>query len=130
MAMGARPRGGVLGVLLVFFVVGLVGGAFAAVSNSLALVTRTQRVMVSVVNFISLPLIFLSTMMISRNLMPGWIRVLAAINPIDWAVTVSRAAFNGSFDAWMLRPLGLLVAITGVAWLVALRSLIRYQRSS
>ena len=128
--MGARPRGGVAGVLLVFLVVGMLGSAFSALSHSLALVTRTQRTMVSVVNFISLPLVFMSSMMIARELMPAWMRTVSYFNPVDWAVTVSRAAFGGTLGPETWRPVGLLAAVTAVAWIVAVRSLSYYQRSA
>jgi ABC-2 type transport system permease protein len=51
------------------------------------------------VNFLSLPLTFLSTMMMERKLMPHWMRIATEYNPVDWAVTVSRAGFEGRWDA-------------------------------
>lgn len=130
MLMGARPAGGVAGVLLVFLAVGMLGSAFSALSHGLALLTRQQRTMISVVNFISLPLVFLSTMMITRELMPAWMRAASYANPVDWAVTVSRAAFGGEMGPGTWRSLALLTGVTIVAWAFALHSLLRYQRAA
>jgi ABC-2 type transport system permease protein len=128
-AMGARPRGGVGGVLMVFFTVALMGSAFAALSHGLALLTRQQRTMISVVNFISLPLVFLSTMTLSRALMPAWMRAVSYFNPVDWAVTVSRSAFAGTLDAGALLRLGLLAVVSAGAWGFAIYALNRFQNS-
>lgn len=130
MWMGARPSGGAGGLLLVFVVVGLLGSAFSALSHTLALLTRTQRTMVSVVNFISLPLVFMSSMMIARELMPWWMRTASYYNPVDWAVTASRAAFSGQLGPELWRPMGLLAVVTALAWLVAIRSLLHYQSTA
>ena len=127
--MGARPRGGPGGILLVFLAVALLGSTFAAISNSLALITRTQRTMIAVVNFVSLPLVFLSSMMMSRELMPRWIQTVASLNPVDWAVTVSRSSFSGRFGLEEFRSLAFLFAFAACAWMFAFRSLLRYQRS-
>ena len=127
--MGARPDGGVVGLLVVLLTVALLGGTFAALSHSLALITRNQRTMISVVNFISLPLMFLSSMMMARDLMPSWMRILAVINPVDWAVTTSRAAFNGYAGPEILRSFGLLALFAGLAWGFTIRALFHYQRS-
>jgi ABC-2 type transport system permease protein len=127
--MGARPAGGPGGVLLVFLAVGMLGSAFSAVSHGLALLGRTQRTMISVINFISLPLVFLSSMMIARQLMPTWMRLVSFVNPVDWAVTFSRAAFSGTLapDAW--RSLGLLAVVAASAWWFAIGALRHYQRT-
>jgi ABC-2 type transport system permease protein len=127
--MGARPRGGTLGVLTLFFAAALLGSSFSAISHGLALLTRRQRTLISVVNFISLPLTFLSSMMMSHNLMPRWIRNLALFNPVDWAVTAGRAAFEGYSWPDILNPLGLLTIFSLSAWVFAMQSLKVYQRS-
>jgi ABC-2 type transport system permease protein len=35
---------------------------------------------------------FLSSGMMAANLLPGWIQEIARFNPVNWAVTASRAA--------------------------------------
>lgn len=126
--LGARPQGGAAGILLVFLAVALVATACAALSHGVALLTRTQRLLISIVNFISMPLVFLSSMMMPHELMPAWMRRLALLNPVDWAVTASRAAFDGGDASRILQPMLLLAFATLAAWLFAARCLVAYQR--
>jgi ABC-2 type transport system permease protein len=128
-AVGARPHGGAAGVALVLLAAALLGAAFASFSNALALLTRRQELVIAVMNFIVLPTTFLSSMMMSGDLMPGWIRAAARFNPVNWAVVAARSSFEGSWQA-LPRNLGLLAAFAiAAAWLAAL-SFDRYRRSA
>ncbi|HEV3460394.1 MAG TPA: ABC transporter permease [Thermoanaerobaculia bacterium] len=127
-AVGARPHGGAAGIAVVLAVAALLGAAFAAFSNALALLTRRQELVIAAMNFVVLPSTFLSSMMMSANLMPSWIRAAALFNPVNWAVVAARAGFEGN---WQLLPrhLGLLAAFTlAAAWLAGL-SFERYRRA-
>ncbi len=127
-AIGARPHGGAAGVALVLVTAALLGAAFGAVSNALALLTRRQELVIAVMNFIVLPSTFLSSMMMSGNLMPGWIRSAAMFNPVNWAVVAARGSFEGNW-ALLPRNLGLLAAFALVAAWLATRSFDRYRRA-
>ncbi len=48
--------------------------------------------MIAVVNFIALPLLFLSTILIADDLMPGWMQWAARFNPVDWGAVAAREA--------------------------------------
>ena len=88
-ATGARFPGGV-GIMLVFVVsVILLAAAFASYSNALALLLRSQESVIGAVNFVVLPLSFLSSMLVPTESLPGWIAAIARGNPVDGAV-VSR----------------------------------------
>lgn len=128
-AIGARPHGGAGGVALVLAVAALLGAAFAAFSNAIALLTRRQEMVIAVMNFIVLPSTFLSSMMMSGNLMPVWIRSAALFNPVNWAVVAARGSFEGN---WQLLPrnLGLLAAFALVAAALATASFDRYRRAA
>jgi len=127
-AIGARPHGGAFGVALVLVAAALLGAAFAAFSNALALLTRRQELVIAVMNFIVLPATFLSSMMMSGNLMPAWIRSAALFNPVNWAVVAARGGFEGNW-ALLPRNLGLLAAFAlAAAWLATL-SFGRYRRT-
>ncbi|HLX09283.1 MAG TPA: ABC transporter permease [Thermoanaerobaculia bacterium] len=127
-AIGARPHGGAAGIVLVLAVAALLGAAFGAFSNAIALITRRQELVIATMNFIVLPSTFLSSMMMSAKLMPAWIRSAALFNPVNWAVTAARAGFEGD---WQLLPrnLGLLAAFTLAAAALATASFGRYRRA-
>src|SRR6185295_14595276 len=117
--LGARPHGGVLGVLVVLFTAYLLGAAFASFSNGLALLARRQELVIAVMNFIVLPMTFLSSMIMSRNLMPRWIRGVSRFNPVNWAVTAARDGFQGQFTSEMALSLALLAAFALVCTILA-----------
>lgn len=127
--LGARPHGGAPGVLVVLVTAALLGGGFAAFSNALALYARRQEIVIAVMNFILLPSIFLSSMMMSQGLMPGWIRGAARFNPVNWAVTAARDAYEGRSGSELALSLLLLAGFTLFCGAVATRAFRRYQDS-
>jgi ABC-2 type transport system permease protein len=127
--LGARPHGGVPGVAALLLAAALLGAAFAALSNALALLARRQELIIAVMNFIVLPATFLSTMMMSVHLMPGWIRGAARFNPVNWAVVAARDGFEGQAPGELALHLGLLAACALAAALFATSAFGRYRRS-
>lgn len=130
--MGARPGAGALGMaglLVVLVATGLLGCAFGALSNAIALVARRQETVLAAMNFIILPLTFLSGIMMSATLMPGWIQRVAALNPANWAVIAARAGFEGQdWGAVGLNMVWLTLFALGCGWL-ATRAFDRYRRT-
>ena len=90
LALGVRVHTGVLGWLVIIIAAMLVNSAFAGISQAIALLTRREATMIAVANFIGLPLLFLSTTMIARAQMPGWMQTAAKFNPVDWGVKAAR----------------------------------------
>ncbi|MFL6193515.1 MAG: ABC transporter permease [Thermoanaerobaculia bacterium] len=127
--LGARPHGGLPGVLVVFLSAALLGAAFAGFSNALALAARKQELVIAAMNFIVLPSTFLSSMIMSRNLMPGWIRGVSRFNPVNWAVTAARDGFEGRAASEMALCLALLAGFALICGLLATRSFNRYRRA-
>jgi len=76
LAVGASFPGGVVGVLVLILVSALLGAGFAALSNSLALVTRQEESLIGAVTLVVLPLTFLSTALMTADLLPGMRRWL------------------------------------------------------
>lgn len=127
---GARYDGGVAGVLVVLLCATLLAVIFAALSCAVALTLRSQESLIGVSQFLTLPLAFLSTVMMAPSLLPGWVGTVARYNPVDWAARAGRDALLGDPD-WsaVFGRAGLLTALTLVmAWL-ATRAFRAYQRS-
>jgi ABC-2 type transport system permease protein len=82
------------------------------------------------VNFVILPLTFLSGVFITLSLAPGWIRTAARFNPVNWAVEAGRGALDTSPD-WglVVTRVGLLMAFALVCAWLATRAFRAYQRS-
>jgi ABC-2 type transport system permease protein len=127
---GARFPGGVTGVLVLIGSAVLLGLTFAALSDAVALLVRQQEALIAVSQFLTMPLTFLSSVLMAPALMPGWVADVARFNPVDWAAAGSREALAADPD-WSIvgRDVGLLLALMLVmAWL-ATRAFRTYQRS-
>jgi ABC-2 type transport system permease protein len=130
LALGADYTGGVGGVLLLIIVAARLGASFASLSNGIAVLARQRETLIGAVTFVVLPLTFLSTAMMQQSLVPGWIRTVAKLNPVNWAVEAGRSAAMQKID-WGLvgSRIGLLLAITFACALFATRAFMKYQRS-
>jgi ABC-2 type transport system permease protein len=113
----------VVAAILLAFVV-------AALSDGLALLVRKEESLIAAVNFLVLPLTFLSSAMIDRPAMPGWIRAVSRYNPVDWAVTAARSAASAHPDAWTVGGhLAYLAALAVISAALAARAFNVYRRA-
>ena len=64
--------------------------------------------------FLVLPLSFLSVTFMQKDLMPGWMQTASDFNPVNWAVEAGREALTASPD-WgaIAGRAGLLVGVPG-----------------
>jgi ABC-2 type transport system permease protein len=97
--MGVDVATGAPGMLLAFVLVALLGMGFAAFSNGLALLLRRQETVMAAVNLLTLPLMFMSTMMMPATVtqdgvvvqvLPHWLDVARHFNPVDYAIVGVR----------------------------------------
>ena len=128
LAIGVSFDGGVGGVAALVLAGGLLGTAFAALSNALALVARKEESLIGAVSFLQLPLVFLSTAFMQPALMPDWMSSVADYNPVDWAITAGREAVQTD-PAWgdILGYCGLLAGFALLCLLLATRAFRAYQ---
>ena len=129
--IGATFPGGVIGVAVLILIGALLGAAFASYSNALALVVRKEESLIGMVQFVVLPMTFISAAFMQPDLMPGWMQTVAKFNPVNWAVTAGREAVMSPDIDWGfvgIRVLGILV-ILAVGILLATRAFRSYQRS-
>jgi ABC-2 type transport system permease protein len=115
LALGAG-NGGPLGWLAILAAAALVSAAFSGISQGIALLTRREATMIAVANFIGLPLMFFSSMLIDFDLIPRWMQwaVDATREPVlpqpDWglvalslALLVGFTALTATFATWSFR---------------------------
>lgn len=129
-AVGASFPGGVAGIAVLIGVSVLLGAAFGALSHGVALLARREETLIAAMNFLLLPLTFLSTAFMQAGLVPDWIRSVARFNPVNWAVEAGREAALGSTDWGLVASRSALLAgfLALCAWF-ALRAFRTYQRS-
>jgi len=102
----------------------------AGISQGIALLTRKEATMIATANFIFLPLMFVSSMLIARALIPGWMQNVSLANPVEWAVVAAREPVLASPE-WsrVALFLALLVLFTAATTAFATRCFRAYQRT-
>jgi ABC-2 type transport system permease protein len=130
LALGVRVHGGVLGWLVVLAMGGLVAMVFAGISNGIALLVRREATMIAAANFVGLPLMFLSSILIQQRVMPDWMSEVSRYNPVNWGVRAARDAVvvGGNWGDVGIYTL-LLIGLTCVTSLFATWTFRVYQRS-
>jgi ABC-2 type transport system permease protein len=121
-ALGAPLRGGPLAVLAI---AGLLAGwtlAYAGLYYLVGLKARSPEALTALVPLF-LPISLLSTAYVPADLLPGWVRAVAAVNPYSHVVDAVRAAMAGTLDAGQLAA-----AMTAVVVAVALTQLAAARR--
>jgi ABC-2 type transport system permease protein len=130
LTLGVRISQGAQGWLVILLAAALVASAFAGLSQAIALLTRREATMIAVANFIGLPLLFLSSTLISIKQIPAWMREAARYNPVNWGVDAARqVAIPGTDWGSVGAHLGFLLALTIVMAALATWTFRVYQRS-
>jgi ABC-2 type transport system permease protein len=130
LAFGARVHTGLAGWVLILLAAMLVAGGFCGISQAVALLTRKEATMIAVANFIGLPLMFVSAILIARPLMPHWMQIAAHANPVDWGVRAAREpALAGTDWSAVSRYLALLLAFVLATSAFATWAFRAYQRT-
>jgi ABC-2 type transport system permease protein len=129
-AIGASFPGGARGIAVLVGAAILISLAIAALSNGLALVARQRETLIGASTMVVLPLTFLSGAFLTLRLAPGWIRVIARFNPVNWAVSAARDALS-SHPAWgtVGSYAGFLAITVVVSAALSTRAFRAYQRS-
>jgi ABC-2 type transport system permease protein len=128
--VGASFDNSVAGVVVLIVVSVLVGSAFGCLSIGLALLVRREETLIATVQFLLLPLSFMSVTFMQKSLMPGWMQTVANYNPLNWAVEAGRAAVSASPDWGSIATKGgMLLAFGVICAGFAIRAFRTYQHS-
>lgn len=131
LVVGGSFANGVAGVAGLFLVSILLGSAIAGWSNAVALATRQEESLIGAIEFMVPPLMFLSSMFLPIELMPGWIRAIARFNPVNWAVEAGREATTAGADwAFVGTRAAMLAALATATVGLATRAFRAYQRAA
>lgn len=120
---------GVLEFLGTFAVFALLGFGLSCVFTALALILRSIDSLVAIVNFINLPLIFMSNALFPSNSFPSWLKSISAVNPISKANEAARILIIngnpsasgqlGTFTGDVLYLVGFVIVMTVIGYLAA-----------
>jgi ABC-2 type transport system permease protein len=144
-AAGVRSVAQVVGVLVIAYLMGIhltanplrilaamgvvvLGSAFfACLSMTLAGLVRNRDRLMGIGQAITMPLFFASNALYPVDVMPDWLRVLSAVNPLSYEVNALRALLLGMpGNTWLDVAILLLAAAVGIVTASALlRRLVR-----
>ncbi len=128
--MGLEPATGLAGLLVIIGLAILLGTGFAGFTVSAALGSGSAAV-TQAASFLFFPLTFLTASFVPLELLSGWLRAAARVNPITYVLEAMRALLNNGWNMsllWqgVLACLALAVAMYALAF-YALR--VRTRRS-
>jgi len=85
-----HPETGFLGIAVILFIGMLFGIGLTAISMAMAFSVKSHGDFFSVLGFLSLPMIFLSSALVPLAAMPAWMKTLAWLNPMTWVIDAVR----------------------------------------
>lgn len=110
---GVQPATGLAGVAVILVIAMLFGVGLTAISMAMAFSVKSHGDFFSVLGFLSLPMIFLSSALVPLSAMPGWMAFLARFNPMTWAIEAVRPLILSGW-AEALPKLGMVVIVMAV----------------
>lgn len=94
-----HPETGILGIAMILFIGMLFGVGLTAISMAMAFSVKSHGDFFSVLGFLSLPMIFLSSALVPLSAMPGWMQALASLNPMTWVIDAVRPLILTGWEA-------------------------------
>jgi len=112
-----------LGVLIMLVLLALVALLFASLAYSCALWLKSEDSFAPLMFTATLPLLLLSGVLLPMSLAPAWLRDIALVNPLGYAVDAGRALFLDHIgDVSVVKGLAIMAALALVAVVWAARS--------
>jgi ABC-2 type transport system permease protein len=101
----------------------LVGLLMVSCSYAMALALKNENAVASISNALLLPLILLSGVILPLTLAPRWLQMIAAFNPLAYAVDALRSLFQGNFtDLSVVYGFTMITVLAGLALFWAAQS--------
>ncbi len=110
-AIGMRFHGGFWPGFILPFVVALFSFAFAWVSAAVGVTVKDVQTASSATFFVAIPLTFLSSTFVPVETMPGWLQIVAEVNPITHVVNLCRNLAQGGPITTYAWPTAIWIAI-------------------
>ena len=110
---GVHPVTGFGGVAVIILIGLLFGVGLTAISMALAFSVKSHGDFFSMLGFLSLPMIFLSTALVPLSAMPAWMAFFAQLNPMTWAIDAVRPLILSGWAA-ALPKIGIVIIVMAV----------------
>jgi ABC-2 type transport system permease protein len=111
------------GMVVVLGLLALIGLLFASISYAVALWLKSEDSFAPLVFTATLPLLLLSGVLLPMSLAPDWLRAIAAVDPLSYAVDAARAVFNDHLgDVSVFKGVAIMAALAVLAVTAAARA--------
>lgn len=115
--MGATLATGVAGILLIYLIVVGFGVAWSGLTMTVGLATKSNETVSVVGTLLTFPLMFTSTALLPKSLMPGWMQTLTQYNPISYMSNAARTLMVSGFDGTvLLQAFAVIALILALTW--------------
>jgi ABC-2 type transport system permease protein len=112
--LGVRIATGPLGLLVILVAAALLTMSVTAAFSALAYAVPQHGTFFAIAGFVTLPLLFMSNAFVPLDAMPGWMAVVARLNPLTYAIEAMRTLVIRGWDGsivWSLAVLALVAAL-------------------
>jgi ABC-2 type transport system permease protein len=112
--LGVRIAAGPLGLLVILVAAALLTMSVTAAFSALAYAVPQHGTFFAIAGFVSLPLLFMSNAFVPLDAMPGWMAVVARLNPLTYAIEAMRTLVIHGWAvsvAWSLAVLAIAAAL-------------------
>jgi ABC-2 type transport system permease protein len=104
--------------VMIYVILILFGILFSGLATTLALYIDDHDSYAAVNTLISMPLFFTSSALMPYSVMPSWMRSIAMVNPLSFAIDAIRSVGLGEIP---LMQMGLLFVVGGIVLIVCVR---------
>ena len=96
--LGVRSATGWEGIPLLLFIAVLLTFAFSGISIAVGALVKQPETFWAVVNFLTVPVLFTSSALFPLEFVPAWLRAIALINPVTYAINSIRTLMIGGWQ--------------------------------
>ncbi len=119
-ALGVRFATGIPGAMAMLIFSALFASVMGGISLSISTSIKAPETLFTVVNFLTMPLIFSSNAMFPVGAMPSWLQVISTYNPVSYAVAPMRTlATEGWIWPDLFTGLGMLLLLNLIVLILA-----------
>jgi ABC-2 type transport system permease protein len=111
--LGASVATGFIGAVLILVLCAAFGVAWSGTSFLPALLTKNEQA-TGTLSLLFFPLAFMSTAFVPVRLMPDWLQVLNAVNPISYVIEAARALMTTGYDWGAIGAAVVAIVLVGV----------------
>jgi ABC-2 type transport system permease protein len=102
--LGAPMVTGILGAIVLILIAMILCLAFAGLSLAIGATVKAHETFFAISNFLTMPLIFLSSAFFPADFMPEWLRTAVAYNPITYAIDPMRTLMMSGWNWAVIIP--------------------------